>query len=156
MRRMTLDHNSPIVELYLAEFDTDEGPTILECWSMEPTGAAIAFREFFTVDHPNRSKLTDQTRLKTHPPSSEAWHETWNWWLHKPDWTGDYVELAIDPGTQMTIGKTVLEYVLMFYVYWSKAYSSRRNEITRSMKSSLRTNAGEEMLQQDFFRPQSS
>ena len=93
-----LDHNRPIVELYVAEFDTDDGPVILECWGMAPVAAAAAFKEFFSVKHPDRSRLTDRTRLDEHLPRKQTTYETLEWWREKPVWTGDYVELAIDPG----------------------------------------------------------
>ena len=90
------DHNRPIVEFYLAELGTEDGAVILECWSMEPTDAAMAFHDFFTLRHPGYSKLTDLALLKEHPPQSEAWFSTWNWWRSKPAWTGDYIELSIE------------------------------------------------------------
>ena len=35
----------------------------LECWSMEPTDAASAFRAFSKVDHPDQRMLADQPKL---------------------------------------------------------------------------------------------
>ena len=134
----------------MAEFDTDDGPTILECWSMEPSDAAKAFSAFFLVDHPNRIRLSDQTRLAEHlSAASEAWKEIWNWWKDKPVWTGDYVELVIDSGTQVTIGETVIKSIGLVYVCQSKAFPSRRDKITET-KQLFRRNRTE--LEKELFR----
>ena len=135
------DHNRPIVELYLAEFETDDGSIILECWSMEPVDAAVAFRKFFSDADPNYSGPTDRTRLEDHPPGSDAWRENLDWWRGKVAWTGEYLELAIDSGTRATIGKTTIKYDHPTYLTWSHAYPSFRDKITRTSRKSLRTHA---------------
>ena len=149
------DHNRPIVELYVAEFDTDDGPLILECWSMDPVNAAAAFMKFFSVDHPDRSRLTDRTRLDEHLPRKQTSYETLEWWREKPVWTGDYVELAIDPETRVTIGKTVIEYSRSSYWSWSNAYKSPRSKVSQTEKWSLRNHAIQERLLHSPRRSQS-
>ena len=139
-------HNRPIVELYLAEFETDDGSIILECWSMEPVDAAVAFRKFFSDADPNYSGPTGRTRLEDHPPGSDAWRENLDWWRGKVIWTGDYLELAICPGTRVTIGKTTIEYNGSSYSTWSEAHPSFRDRITRTARDSLRTHAAQDRI----------
>ena len=138
------DHNRSIVELYIAEFVTDDGNTILECWGLEPSDAAKGFREFFSANHPDRMQLVDRTRLDEYPSSSEAYRETWAWWMDRPVWTGEYIELVIDTGTRVTVGKTIIEYFASMYHSWSKAYKSKRSKITQTQRWSLRTHAIQE------------
>ena len=135
------DHNRPIVELYLAEFESEGHHIILECWSMEPVEAELAFMRFFGPEGLGSGRLADQTRLVEHDPSSDAWRENREWWQGKVVWTGDYLELAIRPGTRMTIGKTIIEYRNSSYVTWSEAYPSLREKVTLAAGDSLRTHA---------------
>ena len=104
------DHNRPIVKLYLAEFESEGHRMILECWSMEPVDAELAFMRFFGPQGSGSGRLADPARLEEHDPSTDAWRENREWWRRKVEWTGDYLELAICPGTRMTIGKTIIEY----------------------------------------------
>ena len=135
------DHNRAIVELYLAEFDTEEGPLILECWSMDPMDAAIAFRKFFSDDHPDRKQLSDNSRLKEHEAFSNEWNEIRDWWRAQTIWSGEHVEMEINPGTRLTIGETVIEYSKSSYLTWSGAYPSTKEQIVESTYLSSRDHA---------------
>ena len=112
------NHNDPLVQLYRAEFDTEEGPIELECWTMSPTDAAVAFMNFFKDDHPYRVRLADATKLQDVGP---AWDEQIGWRRSKPAPTGDEAMPYINPGTQVNIEGTVIEYEGSSYHIWSCA-----------------------------------
>ena len=144
------DHNAPIVELYVGEFETKGGGSvILECWSLEPVDAADAFRRFFDVanDHPDYQPLSDNSPVKS-GELQENQLAIWQWWRDKPVWTGDYIEMRIEAGTRVTIGESIIEYNGTWYNTWSKAYLSKRDKIVPTNRISLRTHA----LQDAAFR----
>lgn len=132
------DHNRPIVERYAGEFETEGGQTILECWSMEPHDAAIAFRNFFSVGHPDVLPLLDRSRLESHHSDDSS---SRMWWQAKTVWTGDYIEMALRPDTRITIGETVIAYRGHSYWTWSKAFISQMKTLTASNRLSLRNHA---------------
>lgn len=115
------DHNEPLVQLYRAEFDTEEGSIELECWAMSSTDAAVSFRNFFRDDHPYRVELADQTKLRDVGTTGPSWIEQMEWWRSKPTSTGDEMMLYINPGTRVNVQGTVIEYTGSAYRVWSCA-----------------------------------
>ena len=115
------DHNVPILRRYTAQFDTEDGPIILECWSMEPTDAASAFRGFFKTDHPDHRSLSDKSKLAEYKGFSPEWNALMSWWRSKPVPTGDKVLLTMNPGIRIRIDRTVVEYSGSSYLTWSNA-----------------------------------
>ena len=115
------DHNDPLVQLYRAQFDTEDGLIELECWTMSPTDAALAFKKFFKDDHPYRVRLSDVTKLEDVGTEGPAWNEQIGWWRSKPVPTGDEAMLYISPGTRVNIEGTVIEYAGASYRIWSCA-----------------------------------
>lgn len=113
------DHNEPLLQLYRAEFDTEEGTIRLECWSMSPTDAAATFKNFFKDDHPYRVDLIDSTKSQDVGTSDPAWIERMEWWRSKPVPTGDEMLLYINPGTRVNVQGTVIEYTGAAYLVWS-------------------------------------
>ena len=118
------DHNVPILRRYTGQFDTEDGLIILECWSMEPTDAATAFRAFFKTDHPDRSSLSDKTKMTEYEAFSPEWNELMSWWRSKPVPTGEKVLLTMNPGNSLRIDKTVVRYSDSSYLTWSIASRS--------------------------------
>ena len=115
------DHNTPIVQRYRAEFDTEAGAIELECWATSPTDAGAAFKRFFKDDHPDHVQLADSTKLQDVSPPGPEWMEQIGWWRSKPIPTGDEIMLYINPGTRMNIGGTVVAYEGSSYLIWACA-----------------------------------
>ena len=135
------DHNRPIVELYVGKFETDEGPLVLECWSMEPRDAAVAFRDYFAKDHPDRPTIVGRSVPAISSLSSDATREELRWWDDQTVWVGDYIEMDIAPGARLTIGKSIITYETPTYLTWSRAYPSSRGDVRPTTKQSIRTHA---------------
>lgn len=135
------DHNRPIVELYAAEFETEDGPLILECWSMEPSDAALAFKRFFEDDHPDRRNLTDPSQLGEADAFSHEWLAKKGWWTNKTIWTGNYIEMELIPGTRIKIGETIIELNRHSFLSWSSAYPSKMERLNDTDRLSLRNHA---------------
>ena len=137
------DHNRPIVELYVGKFETEQGPLVLECWSMEPRDAAVAFRDYFANDHPGRPTIVGSSVPAISSLSRDASMEEMRWWDDQTMWVGDYVAMDIAPGTSLTIGESVITYDpdSRSYLTWSRAYLSTRIDVRPTTKQSIRTHA---------------
>ena len=109
------------MQLYRAQFDTEEGPIELECWTMSPTDAAVAFMNFFRDGHPYQVPLADATKLENEGTTGTVSYEQLVWWRSKPVPTGDQAMLYISPGTRVNIEGTVIDYAGSSYRIWSCA-----------------------------------